>query len=73
MIGTKLRFFSERVFGAWVNGTVVKVTPSTVVIAAEYFGARWKECRPLSTEFYRPIDHPQRGEPFLLVGELSAK
>lgn len=63
-IGMRLRFFSERVFGVWVDGTIAKIGPKWLTLDAYFHGNQWKEKKSVREEFYHPYDHPQRGEAF---------
>ncbi len=66
MIGTRLRFFSEYVFGAWVDGTIVSVGVKNVTIKAYFQGNEWREKKLKTTTFYYPDGHEKQGEPFQL-------
>jgi hypothetical protein len=72
VVGTRLRFFSERVFGAWVDGVVASATEAGVVIDASFHGARWRERKALGCEFYRPHGHAQAGDAFRLADDQPA-
>jgi hypothetical protein len=63
-IGMRLRFFSERVFGVWVDGVITRIGPEWLTLAAYFHGNKWKEKKSVHEEFYYPCDHPQRGEAF---------
>lgn len=47
-----VRFFSERVFGAWVNARVGRVTKTHVTLHAEFHGNRWSERRPVGVPLF---------------------
>ena len=61
-----LRFFSEKVFGTWVDGKIVNRGSKQVTIKAYFNGATWLEKKPVDTEFYYPQGHINQGEPFVL-------
>jgi Ni,Fe-hydrogenase III component G len=70
-VGTRLRFFSERVFGVWVEAVVVAASPKRVTLRANFHGAVWTERVGADTQFFRPAGHPQAGEAFRLT-EVAA-
>ncbi len=51
-IGDRFRFFSVRVFGAWVEGRIAKICRGRIHIACYFHGIRWIEKRPLEMEVY---------------------
>jgi hypothetical protein len=62
-----LRFFSEKVFGVWVDGRITNRTKTHVSINAYFNGVSWVERKPIGTEFYYPSGHAQAGETFRLT------
>lgn len=61
-VGSRVRFFSVRVFGAWVDATVVRVGPRSVTLRASFGGASWVERRTRGVALYYPAGHPQAGD-----------
>ena len=68
---TSVRFFSEKVFGVWVEGTIIRRTKKSVTLEANFHGHRWTERLPATREFYHPSGHPNQGEPFFLTPEAA--
>lgn len=61
-----VRFFSEKVFGVWVDGKIISVGDKFVTIKAYFHGNEWTE-KKLKTEiFYYPWGHKKQGEGFQL-------
>ncbi len=65
-MGINLRFFSEKVFGAWVDGRVIGIGSKWITLDTSFYGARWVEKIPKTREVYRPYNHPEAGEAFLV-------
>jgi hypothetical protein len=62
--GFELRFFSNKVFGAWVTAYVSKFNKETITLNADYNWTTWKETVPVATEFYYPKGHTNQGDAF---------
>ena len=60
------RFFSERVFGAWVDAWVISRTSKYVTVDADFNGNGWQEKIPVGATVYYPSGHPQQGDAFIL-------
>lgn len=60
IIGFRLRAFTEKTFGVWVEGRVVAVSRTHIVI--DFNG--YKERHLLNCEFYYPSGHKFAGQSF---------
>ncbi len=54
----KFKFFSVRVFGAWVDGYVKRIGDKYMVIEAYFGGFSWTEKRPFDIDLYYTSPHP---------------
>lgn len=48
------RFFSNKVFGVWVDGTIKSMTKTTVTIQAYFQGHYWNETRSRNLNVFLP-------------------
>lgn len=65
-IDFSLRFFSERVFGAWVSGKIISINKKKgfVKLRAYFNGVQWSEKKSLKDTFYYDSYHKKSGKSF---------